>query len=557
MTEPLSWVTKRDGRLVPFEPDKISRALFRATASLGRPDAFLAHELTDGILHFLAAEAEGGLLTTAQVVEVVGKVVRELGHPALAQAYAQFARQRVEERIQPTSSAEEVGVPWPEVRRAVESGLSRGEMSRRLAGAALRTFSLGSLFTPDLATAHRDGLLLLGNLETPFALAAAVVTPTAAPLAEQIVQAGESVGACAALDAPEYVLAGASDSEWMRYARELRLGLEAAGMNAVVNLNSAVPPGWAGSLAEGPLFGDRQAPGDAEKRAAVCDALLELLLTPRTASTELRVDWHLGERDFLPDAAARLPRVVRRALEGRPVAFVFDRPRRSAALAEGLDRQNPAALLTVGLHLPTLAEQRQVRDDPAEFLQKLGSLVRMALSAGSQKREFLRRQAAARPDLAQGFRLDRARLVLVPMGLDFMARRMAKCGLAQGDAGADFGRAVLHRIREVVRLDSQSRHLGACLDGPACFPECGLGGVAGLTAWDADAPWKEQLRAGGLLHSLSGLGTAAVVLSAEKPPTVEDAVGLLHHAWRKTEVVRFRFVRAGRPRHQMEAAWAE
>ena len=34
MTPP-AWVHKRDGRLVPFEPDKISRSLFAATETLG------------------------------------------------------------------------------------------------------------------------------------------------------------------------------------------------------------------------------------------------------------------------------------------------------------------------------------------------------------------------------------------------------------------------------------------------------------------------------------------------------------------------------------------
>jgi hypothetical protein len=50
------WVSRRDGRLEPFESDRICRSLFAALADLGRPDAFLARELTDGILHFLAGE---------------------------------------------------------------------------------------------------------------------------------------------------------------------------------------------------------------------------------------------------------------------------------------------------------------------------------------------------------------------------------------------------------------------------------------------------------------------------------------------------------------------
>src|SRR3954468_16146397 len=90
---PPAWVTKRDGRLVPFEADKISRALFAAGEGLGQPDAFLARELADGVVHFLTLESDG-TPTTEQVGELVVKVVRELGQPALAAAFADFARRR-------------------------------------------------------------------------------------------------------------------------------------------------------------------------------------------------------------------------------------------------------------------------------------------------------------------------------------------------------------------------------------------------------------------------------------------------------------------------------
>src|SRR5262245_27078738 len=82
------WVTKRDGRLVPFEADKIAQALFGATEELGQADAFLSRELTASVLHFLAQEYGDASPTTAQIADLVAKVVRELGQPALAQAYA-------------------------------------------------------------------------------------------------------------------------------------------------------------------------------------------------------------------------------------------------------------------------------------------------------------------------------------------------------------------------------------------------------------------------------------------------------------------------------------
>ncbi len=86
-------ITKRDGRSVPFEADKLSQSLFAATADLGQPNAFLASELTDGILHFLAQElAVAAGVSTTQIAELTAKVVRELGQPALAQAYTERQR---------------------------------------------------------------------------------------------------------------------------------------------------------------------------------------------------------------------------------------------------------------------------------------------------------------------------------------------------------------------------------------------------------------------------------------------------------------------------------
>src|SRR5712691_466309 len=98
MDEPIppAWVYKRDGRLVPFDADRISRALFAAGESLGQPDAFACRELTDSILHFLHAEASETIPSTAQIAELVVKVVRELGQPALAKAFAEAQTRKAE-----------------------------------------------------------------------------------------------------------------------------------------------------------------------------------------------------------------------------------------------------------------------------------------------------------------------------------------------------------------------------------------------------------------------------------------------------------------------------
>ena len=77
-----AWVKRRDGRVVPFDPDIIGQDLFAAAEAVGMADPFLTRELTDGVLHFLAADCPDGIPGTDWIAELVAKVVRELRNPA-------------------------------------------------------------------------------------------------------------------------------------------------------------------------------------------------------------------------------------------------------------------------------------------------------------------------------------------------------------------------------------------------------------------------------------------------------------------------------------------
>src|SRR5438105_2963541 len=117
---PLTWISKRDGRLVTFDPDVISRDLFAATQRLGPPDAFLARELTDGVLHFLAVETENGTVTSAQVSETVSKVVRELGQVALSQAFVQCLEEKTATTTDPVAARPQLQA-WEHIKGLVEA----------------------------------------------------------------------------------------------------------------------------------------------------------------------------------------------------------------------------------------------------------------------------------------------------------------------------------------------------------------------------------------------------------------------------------------------------
>jgi hypothetical protein len=500
MTDPAppAWVTKRDGRLEPFEADRISRALFAAGEAIGQPDAFLSRELADGAVHFLAEDCAGATPTTQRIAEVVVQVVRELGHPAIARAFSEHRKHRAD----------------PAPPRPLADVLAE----------AARTYTLQAVYTRDLAAAVEAGLISLSGLQTPGELAGCVL---GAPLAltgdlvGDIEQARRFAGQFVAVDGMEYL---AGD----RLAESLARGLRLTGLSGVVNLNVATPPSRAASLAVGPLFAESLR--EVEQARTRSDDLLTSLLS---AAPEARVDWHLSLEDL--GDRERLLSVIRYALDGAPIGFVFDRPRATVTLGEGLSRDRPAALLVAGLHLSALADQPGMLADPDRFLQRLGSLVRLALSAAVQKRAYLRRQPRTTADVTSGFLLDRARFVAVPVGLDDVVRRFTGWGMSNGGPSLDLGRTIVRRLADVLRADGRLAQLDACLGGPFSFT-LESQGVAGATPWDSSASLRSQIRAG------TEFGTLALFVGDEPPDRIAEA---LEHAYRQTDIVRVRLLRAG------------
>lgn len=531
-----TWVSRPDGRLEPFEPDRICRSLFAALADLGRPDAFLARELTDGVLHFLSGEFDAAP-TSTELTEFVAKIVRELGHPAVALRYTDRAAD--EDRTAPPEDVKPDRIAgW------VAAGLPAAKLTGRAAGQALREYSLRDAFPPELVSAHRDDLLSLTGLETPLELAGVAVGPVGRGLFELIAERRECAGQFLAFDEPEYALAplaGPLDELADQFARELTAALPAAGLAAVVNLNSAITPPWA-SDPDGPLFATLHRTPNGERRRDLTDALFLRLTAPESAGS-IRIDWHLGAADFAPEALPRLARVARRALTGSAVTFCFDRPRQPLRLAEGLDRRCPGVLAVVGVNLPRLARNLA---DPEQFLRKLTSLARLAKSVGHVRQDYLRKYG--RPAAARGFLVERARLVVVPVGLEAVARQFTGRGLCPAGSGIDFARQMVERLREALASD-RTRALEAVLDSPPPRPawqadedEPDAITAPGLTAWDPDAPPKQQLRAAAALHDSAG-GTAELLLLTDEIPSAEEAVRLLQFAWGQTGVVRCRFRR--------------
>jgi hypothetical protein len=540
-TELPVWVYKRNGRLVPFEADKISQALFATSDGLGRPDAFLARELTDSVLHFLSQEYAGTIPSTVQIAEWVVKVVRELGEPELARAFALYG-----ERRQRTAREKEAPRPLriPEETLRFQPHEPFSAFLRR----CRQEYGLRTVFSRDLLAAQKDGLLTLTGLDSPLELKGCVLDASTDEPLEVLLRSRELAGDFVAIDGPEHALADAADTTSVarKYVRQVVMGLRLTGLRALVHLNGAGAPPWADELAIGPLFATQQRP-TAEALRRTCEALFEEW-TGSPAGECVELHWHLGERDFSDthDTEWR-HRLARHALENPRLTFAFDRPKRPFALGEGLDRKHTAVLLAVGLHLPRLAQLPGVSE--MNFLQKLGSLARLAVSAAVQKRDFLRHTSRERPALAGRFLLDRARLVVVPVGLEAVVQTLLGRGLSSGKPVTEWARRLLQSLQQDLLVASRTYRLECCLDegsGFAGYGEVARDGpreLAGLSCWDPSPSLRCQVRTAGALHAVAQGGTALVVVPAEKTPSCDELVNTVQYAWQQTDVARLRFVR--------------
>jgi len=574
------WIHKRDGRLVPFEADKISQSLFAASESLGRPDAFTARELTDGVLHFLCAELNGAIPQTGQVAEMTVKIVRELGQAAIAQAYADFSTKRSQRprREEKEAAIESSRVSAGRGRQprlpsaAAMASLDNVSLVREVAATYLTNFSLEEIFTRDIAAAHREGLIILASLETPFEIQGGTLQGWSKPLSLALEDARQSVGQFIVLDGPEFgeasgiALPEVTPGDWVQ---DLFFGLRTQGLRAVVNLNAAVPPPWAQSLAAGPLFDPNSSRLSAENCTENADEFLQALACRANWG---RVQWHLREQDWTPKNAARTNRLARHLLQRAPITIAFDRTPRAISLSEGLDRRNSSLLISVGLNLPGLSRMLGEEAKPELFLQKLGSLARLAITAAVQKRRFITRYRRKQP----AFLVDRARLAVVPVGLESVTRRYTGQSILLGNAGADFACRIIRGLGETLREEGSIYNLEAVLDSAPSheawpvmgrlthFEVAGQGSqltlpnieeVAGLTTWNKDLTPAQQIQAGGLLHALVGAGTQWVLLPPGFSLKEEDMVAVLRTAWKETQANRIRFVSLDHEGRQLTAPW--
>src|SRR5512138_3012993 len=92
-------VVKRSGTVVPFNPERITNAIYRAAVAVGGRDRSIAEELSQQVVKLLEENTpEGHIPTVEEVQDAAEKVLIENGHAKVAKAFILYRDERARVR---------------------------------------------------------------------------------------------------------------------------------------------------------------------------------------------------------------------------------------------------------------------------------------------------------------------------------------------------------------------------------------------------------------------------------------------------------------------------
>ena len=111
----IEYIIKRNGIKVPFTPQRITNAIYRAAVAVGGRDKGIAEQLTKQVLAYLEKHfSSQNPPTVEDVQDAVEKTLIENGHSRVAKAYILYRDERArmrsgrkEQTIQPSQN-----IPW-------------------------------------------------------------------------------------------------------------------------------------------------------------------------------------------------------------------------------------------------------------------------------------------------------------------------------------------------------------------------------------------------------------------------------------------------------------
>jgi len=167
----INQIRKRDGRIVDFAQEKITRAIWGAAQAVGGKDRKLAERLSNRVVALLEERFLQEIPGVEDVQDLVEKVLIEEGHARTAKAYILYRKQHESLRKIKTTFVEVEKivsdylsqVDW-RVRENSNIGYSMSGLMLHVAGSVVADYTLDRIYSMEIADAHRNGDIHLHDL---------------------------------------------------------------------------------------------------------------------------------------------------------------------------------------------------------------------------------------------------------------------------------------------------------------------------------------------------------------------------------------------------------
>lgn len=167
----MKYVRKRNGRLEPFDSERITNAIWKAAKAIGGKDKDLAKRLSDQVVAELEKRfGEEGVPTVEEIQDLVEKTLIENGHARTAKAYILYRKQHqdIRELASLLSSADFVDQyleieDW-RVRENSNMSYSLQGLNNYLSSTVTAKYWITRIYPPRIADAHFSGDMHIHDL---------------------------------------------------------------------------------------------------------------------------------------------------------------------------------------------------------------------------------------------------------------------------------------------------------------------------------------------------------------------------------------------------------
>jgi uridine kinase len=125
----IEFVEKRTGAIVPFTPERITNAIYRAAVAVGGRNRQIAESLSQEVVQILEETyPPGHIPTIEEIQDVVEKVLIENGHAKVAKAYILYREDRARSRRVRAARASRPSenIPWAKIWRILDWSVGQG-----------------------------------------------------------------------------------------------------------------------------------------------------------------------------------------------------------------------------------------------------------------------------------------------------------------------------------------------------------------------------------------------------------------------------------------------